>query len=152
MMNDTKYAGKKIDFSDEFFEALLKPEMNNADISKVTTEFKQAMARIEDVKSRSINNFDLFNFLRRDEAADLKLELTFEEAMEFKSGLFKYEAEAFSKNNTNLGGWWMSRKNDIDLALRNKADDLGIGELYNAANENRYEYALRFERKGTKGT
>ena len=141
-----------IKFTDKFYDILAKDVITDADVGLITKELKKGMAQINNVSARKITDFDLFNMLRKDDAFDLRLKLDFEQGIQFKSGINKLESTAFSKKDNDIvGNFYLQQKLNLDGILLAKSKELGVDNLYIAANQNRYEYGLRFERDRSLG-
>lgn len=147
---------ENIAFSDEFFELLQKDKLTQGDINKIKQQLKVGVAQMENVTPNKVTDFDLFNLLRRDDSIDMRLNIEFDSALQFKSAINKLEKKAFGKaDNTGdtLGQFYKATKNSLHESLLtttgNISDD--VKNLYINANEQAYINFMRFSRNGTLG-
>ena len=86
---------ENITFSDEFFELLQKDKLTQGDINKIKQQLKVGVAQMENVTPNKVTDFDLFNLLRRDDSIDMRLNIEFDSALQFKSAINKLEKKSF---------------------------------------------------------
>ena len=139
-----------------FLSYYKKDKLTQGDINKIKQQLKVGVAQMENVTPNKVTDFDLFNLLRRDDSIDMRLNIEFDSALQFKSAINKLEKKAFGKaDNTGdtLGQFYKATKNSLHESLLtttgNISDD--VKNLYINANEQAYINFMRFSRNGTLG-